>query len=264
MRAPALVIDTEDAEQKGDTAVDSVGKYRTDGLSKPGQDPDDHSWMRIESIVDCFPEARQKLDDLFFQWISQESSISFVRSLLERVANGEELPHARQAPSPRSPMASTKRSTVMSNPHETLSAPQPPRSPPRSPKRKGSSPSLSSRVRGGGIMDNVEVITDRSEDPVPMKVSARKKSFTKDSIPPFYMPRQVAAKLRALERGGVERKASEIKVHFDHYGREGISLHYFVPVCKNICGFPTFFNTPLFVRIIVLNRCVTVLCGKSL
>ena len=261
------MIETEDAERKDEHLSNvsnkgglSLGATLDDmstANANSNQEPDPDSWTRIESVVDCFPEARQKLDDLFFQWISQDSSISYIRSLLDQVAKGEDLPTPKSTASPRSPVASIMRSSLSSARPETLALaqaqPQPPRSPPRSPKRKGGS-STRNGLRGCGIMDNVEVITERDENATVKAGVPRKKTFTKDTIPPFYMPYQVAARLRSLECGGVRRKASEIQVHFDHYGREGISLHYFVPVCKNICGFPTFFNTPLFLRIVMLNR----------
>ena len=52
----------------------------------------------------------------------------------------------------------------------------------------------------------------------------------------------------------VTRVQEEIAFHFEHFGSDGVALHDFVPICKNICGFPTFFSTPLFKRIILLHR----------
>jgi len=78
------------------------------------------------------------------------------------------------------------------------------------------------------------------------EVSTAKKSTISSgnyAIPLFYAPRA------ALTPDSIFHELNEIDEMFGGFN-DGIPVNDFIPICKDFCGFPTFFNGPLVLRII--------------
>jgi len=206
-------------------------------------------------LEDLAPCARLKIDELMFQFWSNEAHHQHISRLLDDFEAGFEVPETFMMPGSglSSPVLSPRRSFG----GQRQPGCSPPRSP-RSPSSPGSFPSSPRSGNGGSpfshrkSLSNVHMpaIGSSAINITPVKESTRLKKEAdgemeeKEKLPTFYEPdRKFEMKDLAPEF------VAEVERHFEDSVRKKILVNDFVSMCKDVCNFPTFFNECLCRRI---------------
>lgn len=59
------------------------GNSHDNDVSKTQENSKSYSCTSTNNLLESFPEAKEKLDELFLEWISQDTTIEFIKSLLQ-------------------------------------------------------------------------------------------------------------------------------------------------------------------------------------
>ena len=183
--------------------------------------------------------AKLKIDELLFQFLSLEENEKLVQSLVQDYEAGLELPDEVAS--------QTTLSSPVFSPRQRAS-PSPPRSP-RSPRqssfspRSPSFPSPQKSLQNSIGFTNNNNNNNNNNNTRVSKHQQQKNTDKKYEIPKFY---------QVVDKVDKSLMDDEIERYFKGYEENGIPMNDFVILCKNLCGFPTFFNGPLVRRILLI------------
>ncbi|RHY35868.1 hypothetical protein DYB38_001053 [Aphanomyces astaci] len=189
------------------------------------------------------PSGRMKMEELFRQWLSLDTTKDMICTLVDDVKNGREV----VVPTPGG--VSILGSVSPSN----SSLADPCRSPKRPPNH---TPTHVQHIRKKSHGNSDEMHVELLQ-PLHLSVTSPEdlSDDTSSRIPKFYFPKEGGrGRGRAYSRDQLNRKERDIDERFQLAGAgpEGLNVDSFVSITKDLCGFPSFFNLPLFQRI----RCV--------
>ncbi|CAK4082012.1 unnamed protein product [Aphanomyces euteiches] len=175
------------------------------------------------------------MEELFRQWLSLDSTKEMICALVDDVKNGREIA------TPGTPTGVSILGSMANNHAD----------PCRSPKRPPNhTPTHIQHIRkkSHGSSDEMQV-----EMLQPLQLSLPENSEDMSAmIPKFYFPKEGGrGRGRAYSRDQLNRKERDIDERFQQAGAgpEGLNVDSFVSITKDLCGFPSFFNYPLFQRI---------------
>jgi serine/threonine-protein phosphatase 2A regulatory subunit B'' len=191
------------------------------------------------------PSARLKLNDLFVEWLLQDSNPKIIEFLHDEGSFGVTGDGPDRA-------ISILDSFVDKHVHAG-----PPRSPSNksSPKKRTQADMLSYPASTTSRLAVAAPDTHRqtdSADSDAQKQAQSKRRSNIDAIPPFYSvdrsnPNAAKSHYRIFE-DALSNRLHEIEAEFKPFPG-GIGVENFVQLTKNLCGFPSFFNKALFQRI---------------
>ncbi|KAF0688934.1 Aste57867_19538 [Aphanomyces stellatus] len=188
------------------------------------------------NVVHACPSGRMKMEELFRQWLSLDATKEMICTLVEDVKSGRDIV-VPGTPTNVSLLGS------MSN---SLSDPC------RSPKRPPNHTPMHGthiRKKSHGNSDEMQV---EMLQPLQLSLPENAESDVSHMIPKFYFPKEGGrGRGRAYSRDQLNRKERDIDERFDQAGAgsDGLKVDAFVSITKDLCGFPSFFNLPLFQRI---------------
>lgn len=170
-------------------------------------------------LADSYFGAQMKMEELFVNWLCQGATQDVIRSYILDARNGIPIcTHGKHVP-PRSP-------------------------PSRKAKKPPALPGVSVSPQ------NIAQKNNHSNDSPPVTASVvLSNSSNLSSIPRFYTPASRISSNRAILVDSLARRQKDIDVSFEKFPR-GIAVDDFVSITKDLCGFPSFFNAPLFHRIL--------------
>ncbi|EQC28363.1 hypothetical protein SDRG_13910 [Saprolegnia diclina VS20] len=192
----------------------------------------------LHAVQSC-PSGRMKMEELFRQWLSLEATKDMICGLVDDVKSGREVVV---------PAAHTNVSIIGGLAQVTSNPADPCRSPKRPPNH---SPAMGPSRRKGSA-GSVEDINMGMPEPLQLSLPEDAESDMSAMIPRFYFPKEGGrGRGRAYSRDRLDRKERDIEERFRQAGAgpDGITVDSFVSITKDLCGFPSFFNLPLFQRI---------------
>lgn len=181
----------------------------------------------------CFEKCSElKLEELFSFWLALDNTQEYVYQQLENA----KLKH---------------NAIVPGKSLENLGALVPPRSPP-SISMKGKRDTREKKME-------MEEFSLLEPSPLSQRVSANSNSVAEltsfSTIPRFYSPVKHGAmsskRFRAISSDTLTNRQVDIDAAFQEFP-SGVPMDEFVAITKDLCGFPSFFNAPLFRRIFAL------------
>ncbi|RHY28035.1 hypothetical protein DYB32_006910, partial [Aphanomyces invadans] len=193
------------------------------------------------------PSGRMKMEELFRQWLSLDATKDMICTLVDDVKNGREIVV------PGTPTGGGVSILGSMSPSSSSHA-DPCRSPKRPPNH---TPNHAQHIRKKSHGNSDEIHVELLQ---PLQLSVTPEASTEDAsarIPKFYFPKEGGrGRGRAYSRDQLNRKERDIDERFQLAGAgpEGLNVDSFVSITKDLCGFPSFFNLPLFLRIRALNN----------